>query len=106
MNEWLLIAGMTAVTYATRYPVLALLGRLPLPPALFRALRLVPVAVLTAISVPAVLAPAGELQATFANPYLWGSLVAVAVSWRTRNLLATIVVGMLVFALARGVLAG
>ncbi len=104
MNEWLMIAGMTAVTYATRYPVLALLGRLPLPPALFRALRFVPVAVLTAISVPAVLAPDGELAANAANPYLWGSIAAVAVSWRSRNLLATIVIGMAVFALARAML--
>lgn len=101
MNEWLLIACMTAVTFATRYPVLALLGRLPLPPMLFRALRFVPVAVLTAISVPAALAPAGTLALTLTNPYLWGSVAAVLVSWRTRNLLATIVAGMAVFALAR-----
>ena len=106
MNHWLMIAGMTAVTYATRYPVLALLGRIPLPPAIFRALRFVPVAVLTAISVPAVLAPAGTLWVSADNPYLWGSAIAVGVSWRTGNLLATIVVGMLAFALARGVAGG
>ena len=106
MNEWLMIACMTAVTFSTRYPVLALLGRLPLPPTLFRALRFVPVAVLTAISVPAALAPSGTLALSLSNPHLWGSLAAVLVSWRTRNLLATIIVGMVVFALVRWLNAG
>ena len=60
MNEVLLIGGMAAVTFAIRYPVLALLGRIELPKPALRALRYVPVAVLMAIIVPAVLIPNGD----------------------------------------------
>ena len=43
------IAGMALVTFMIRYPVLAFLGKIPLPEPLFRALKYVPPAVLTAI---------------------------------------------------------
>jgi branched-subunit amino acid transport protein len=55
VREIALIAGMVAVTFAIRYVPLVLAGRLRLPRALEAALRFVPVAVLTAITVPAVL---------------------------------------------------
>jgi len=57
--EIVLVFGMMLVTFGVRYPVLAILGRLELPPRILNALRYVPVAVLTAITVPAVLAPGG-----------------------------------------------
>lgn len=94
MSETLLVLGMMAVTFGVRYPVLALLGRMELPAAVLRALRFVPVAVLTAITVPAALAPAGSLALDWRNAYLVAGVVAVVVSWRTRSLLATIVLGM------------
>ena len=53
-DEVLLIVGMALVTFMVRYPVLALLGRLPLPDAVFRALRYVPPAGLPAIIIPAI----------------------------------------------------
>ena len=52
LNEVLLIIGMTAVTFIPRYGVLALLGRLEMPKPIFRALRYVPVTVLSAIIFP------------------------------------------------------
>ncbi|HEC23544.1 MAG TPA: AzlD domain-containing protein [Chloroflexi bacterium] len=97
MNEVLLIGGMAAVTFAARYPVLALLGRLKLPDPLFRALRYVPPAVLVAITVPAVLMPDGGLSLSYTNAYLIGGLVAAAVSWRSKNLLLTIIISMAAF---------
>lgn len=97
MNEFLLILGMMAVTVIVRYPVLALVGRLNMPPAVTRALRYVPVAVLTAISVPEILAPGGDVDFGYTNAHLVSALVAIATAWRTRNLLATIVLGMVVF---------
>ena len=45
MNELLLVAGMALVTVAIRYPTMAIFGRIPLPDALIRALRYVPVAI-------------------------------------------------------------
>lgn len=93
MNEVILIAGMVAVTFLVRYPVLALLGKVTLPDPLLRALRYVPPAVLTAIIVPEVLLPDGQLKLTN-NGYLVAGVVAVLVSWRTKSLLLTIVIGM------------
>ena len=97
VQEIVLIAGMVAVTFAARLVPLALAERLRLPKALETALRYVPVAVLTAITVPAVLMPKGTLQLRVGNPYLFGSLAAIVVAWLTKRLLPTIAGGMAVF---------
>jgi branched-subunit amino acid transport protein len=51
---------MALVTFAIRYTMFALSGRLELPRQLVKALRYVPPAVLTAIIVLAVLIPTGS----------------------------------------------
>ena len=95
MNEWLTIFGMTLVTFAVRYPVLALVGKIPLPDPIFRSLKYVPPAVLTAIIVPAVLMPEGNIDLALGNAPLFAGILAGIVAWRSRNLLLTIVLGML-----------
>ncbi len=98
MNEVYLIAGMALVTFAIRYSMFAVAGRVEFPTRLVNALRYVPPTVLTAIIVPAVLMPNGDgVQASYTNPYLMGALVAFGVGWSSKNLLLTIVVGMLAF---------
>lgn len=98
MNELYLIAGMALVTFAIRYSMFAVAGRLEFPPALVSALRYVPPAVLTAIIVPAVLIPTGEsVYFSYTNAYLVGGLVTLAVGWFSKNLLLTILLGMLAF---------
>jgi len=106
MNEALMIAGMTVVTIAVRYPVLALVGKIPLPGPVFRALRYVPPAVLAAIIVPAALmpAPSNQLNLSASNSFLIASVASVLVAWRTKNLLLTIVLGMAALWLWRAVL--
>lgn len=94
MNEVLLIAGMTAVTFLPRYGVLALLGRLEMPKPFFRALRYVPVTVLSAIIFPDLLLKDNNLNLNLNNSFLAAGIVAALVSWRTKNMLLTIVVGM------------
>jgi branched-subunit amino acid transport protein len=94
MSEALLILGMMVVTFSVRYPVLALLGKVPLPPTVLSALKYIPVAVLTAIIVPEVLLREGQLNVSPTNGYLIAALAAVLISWRTKNLLLTIVLGM------------
>ena len=96
-QELILIAGMMAVTFGVRYPVLAITGRMSLPRPVMDALKFIPPAVLTAIIVPAVLMPGGELDIGFSNAYLVAGFVAAVVAWRRSNLLLTIVVGMGVF---------
>ncbi len=95
MNEAILIAGMALVTLAVRYPALALLGRVTLPAGVARALNYVPPVVLTAIIVPAVLFKQDRLLVGPANDYLVAAIVAGLVAWRSKNLLLTIVTGML-----------
>lgn len=97
MNEVLLIGGMALVTFAIRYPVIALSGRIKLSSQFLQMLRYVPPAVLTAIVFPAVLMPENALWITHTNARLIGAIAAVLVGVWRKNLLLTIVVGMLVF---------
>lgn len=96
LNEAWLIAGMALVTFAVRYPVLALVGKINLPDRVFNALKFVPPAVLAAIIVPALLMPSGNtIELSVENTRLVAGVVAALVAWRTKNLLLTIVLGML-----------
>ena len=99
MNEFILILGMALVTFAVRYPVLVLVGKIPLPDRVFKALRYVPPAVLTAIIVPAVLMPEGTVDVSPTNAYLVAGIASALVAWRSKSLLLTIIVGMVVMLL-------
>ncbi|MCK6579553.1 MAG: AzlD domain-containing protein [Anaerolineae bacterium] len=104
MNEWLLILGMMLVTFGVRYPVMLLVGKLPMSDRVVRALRYVPPAVLAAIIVPSMLYPDGQtFDLSLQNSYLVAGVVGVILAWRTRNLLLTIVLGMGFFLLYRAV---
>jgi branched-subunit amino acid transport protein len=97
MNEGLLIAGMAAVTFAIRYSLIGLSGRVKLPPAVVFALQFVPPAVLTAILVPAVLFSGGKLSVGFGNARLVGAVATVLFAFWKKNLLFTIGAGMIFF---------
>lgn len=96
-EEWVMILGMMAVTFGIRYLLFALAGRIVIPPLMEAALQYIPPAVLTAITVPAVLLPQGEWFVSWANPYLIAALVATLTGILTRNLLATIAIGLAAF---------
>lgn len=102
-NEFLLIFGMALVTFAVRYPVLAILGRVSLPDRMMRALRYVPTAVLSAIIIPGLIAPTGAIELTLTNAYLVAGIFSIAVAAFTRKLLPTIIAGMIFFLLWRAV---
>jgi branched-subunit amino acid transport protein len=98
MNEVLLIAGMTAITFLIRYAMFAVAGRFEIPAFVSKTLRFVPPAVLSAIIVPAVLIPGGrDFQLQIGSPQLAGALVALVIGRLTGNLLAVIFSGMAVF---------
>lgn len=101
VKEVLLIAGMFAVTFSVRYLPLMMSGRLEFPPSFERALRFVPVAVLTALIMPMILLPDGQWQLSLGSPYIVASLVAVAVAAWRKSILLTIVVGLCVFFVLR-----
>lgn len=103
-NEWLIILGMMIVTFLPRYGVLALLGRVELPKPIFRALKFVPPAVLSAIIVPALLLKDDKIYIALDNSYLVAGIFSGVIAWRTRNLLLTIVLGMAAMLIYRAIL--
>lgn len=98
MNELVLIGGMALITFSIRYGLIGMSGRIELSPQLMQMLRYVPPAVLTAIVAPAILMPTGdELMFNHTNARLIGATAAMLVGYRTKNLLLTILLGMLTF---------
>ena len=97
MNEGLLIFGMMLATFSVRYVMFGASSRIKLSPALLNALRYVPPVVLSAIVVPEVLLSDGVLSVGVMNARLVGAIAAITVSYLTRNLLLTIIIGMVVF---------
>ena len=85
-----LILGMTAIAFASKFTMIAILGKMDLPAWLGRSLRFVVPSVLTAVVAPAVLVRGGALAVGPSN----ARLVAGVVAWRTRNMLWTIIAGM------------
>lgn len=101
-NEILLVLGMTLVTFAMRYPALALISKITIPSPILAALKFIPPAVLTAIIVPALLAPTdNRINIAITNDYLIAGIVTAVVAWRSKNLLLTLAIGMAVFLLWR-----
>ncbi len=97
-NIWPAMIGLGILTFLIRFSFIALLDRWQAPPLVQRALRFVPVAVLTAIIVPALtLLPNGAFNTNMLNPRLLAGIVAVIVAWETKNVILTIVIGMIVF---------
>lgn len=90
---WWTFLAMGIVTLALRASFVVAQDRIALPPVLRRALRYVPAAVLAALVAPAFLgggqSPIGPVDAR-----LPAGLVAVAVAWATKSVLATLMVGM------------
>jgi branched-subunit amino acid transport protein len=91
---WFVMIACGLFTYAIRFVMFSDIAPRQLPGWLQDALGFVPIAVLTAIIVPAVIiAPEGGL-ALAGNARLPAALVAVTVALVTRSVLATIATGL------------
>jgi branched-subunit amino acid transport protein len=99
---WAVTLAVGALNFASRMSFIAWFARNDMPPMLARALHHVPVAMLTAIAVPAVvfIAP-GTLGLDLHNARLVAGVVAALVAWWSRSTVATIAVGMAVLWLVR-----
>jgi branched-subunit amino acid transport protein len=94
-NTWTAILLAAAGTFAMRASFLAAASRLAdVPPGVQRMLRQIPPAALASIVVPAFVRPEGHLD--LLSPQLAAGILATLVAWRTRNIAATLVVGMTV----------
>ena len=101
---WLVIGGMTAVTVLPRVlPILLLSGR-KLPPFAERWLSLIAPAVLSALLLPELLPGVDSTLFSASNTFLWASVPAFLVAWRTKSLFGTVAAGIASAALLRLIL--
>lgn len=96
MNLWLTMIAIGLATFTIRLSFISLFGAMEIPDLVRRALRFVPPAVLTAIIIPELLMPTGTINLSPGNDRLVAGLLAAVVAWRTKNVVLTILVGMLI----------
>ena len=95
MNIWWLMAVCGVITFCIRYSFIVAESHY-LPPSWFRRLLpFVPIAALTALTVPELLLIHGEIVVGGGNPRLWAGLAAIVVAALWRNTLLTIGCGFL-----------
>jgi branched-subunit amino acid transport protein len=94
-SAWIVIGVAGLITYLMRGGFLLLARRVAAVPESAReALRMVPAAAVAALVAPALLRPDGAFDPF--GPRAIAGAVASVVAWRTRNILATVVVGLVV----------
>jgi branched-subunit amino acid transport protein len=94
MTLWLMLLIIGLITYAIRLSCIGLLGQREMPALLLKALRFVPITVLPSIILPQLFLRNNTLVLSVQNPRWIAGMLAGIVAWRTRNVLVTILVGM------------
>jgi len=94
---WLLFILIALGTFVLRFSFIYLFGKMDMPDWLRRALRFVPASVLAALVFPALTYPNGTLDLSLGNIRLLAGLGGALVAWKTKNVLWTIIVGMVLF---------
>ncbi|MFN2355412.1 MAG: AzlD domain-containing protein [Desulfopila sp.] len=90
---WLIIATAGLGTFLIRFSFIWFLGRGKVHPTLQRLLQFVPPAVLSALIMPSfVISPQGDFS--LVNDRLWAGLIAAVFAWKTKNVVLTIIVGL------------
>ena len=95
MNIWLVMLVGGLITFGIRFSFIYLFGKFHIPETVRRALHYVPPAVLSAIVFPELFLPNGTVDVSFENYRLLAGLVAVLVAWFSKNILVTILAGMI-----------
>ena len=94
---WILFLALAVGTFALRYSFIYLFGKMDMPDWLRNALKFVPASVLAALVFPALTYTNGTLDLTFNNIRLLAGIGGALVAWRTKNVMWTILVGMVLF---------
>ena len=95
MNIWLVLLLGGLITFGMRFSLIYLFGRFEVPETIRKALRYVPPAVLSAIIFPELFIREGALNLTLDNYRLLAGILAVLVAWFSKNILITIIAGMI-----------
>jgi branched-subunit amino acid transport protein len=93
MNIWLVMILGGLITFAIRFVLIYLFGRFEVPETMRRALHYVPPAVLSAIVFPELFIR-DVFNLSLDNHRLLAGLLAIFVAWLSRNILITILAGM------------
>lgn len=102
LEIWLTIFALVGATAITRSSFWLVGHHITIPPRVQAMLRFAPACALAAIVAPDIaLAPGGGLALSVTNPKLVAGLAAVLFYLVRRNMLHTIIFGMLVFTILR-----
>jgi len=99
MDGWegfVAVIGLTVITVVTRGFFFLSEREVPIPNWLRQGLRYAPLAALAAVVVPEIVMHQGRLIATVLDARIYAALAAASWFWWRRDILGTIVVGMLV----------
>ncbi|HRD95377.1 MAG TPA: AzlD domain-containing protein [Rubrivivax sp.] len=92
----IVIVGLAVITVITRGLFFLTDREIPIPVWLRQGLRYAPLAAMAAVVVPEIVMQQGQLIRTAQDARLYAALVAAGWFWWRRDILGTIVVGMLV----------
>ena len=104
MNIWLVMLLGGLMTFGIRFSFIYLFGRFEVPAMIRKALHYVPPAVLSALIFPELFIRDEMLNLSLDNHRLLAGLAAIAVAWVSRNMLMTILAGMITFFMLRAFL--
>lgn len=96
MNYWFIVLTVGSLTYLKRASFVLLLSNWQMPKWMTKSLRYVPVTIFPALIAPLFFMTDGQMDIALTNPKIMSGLVALLVAWRFKDLLLTIIVGMLV----------
>jgi branched-subunit amino acid transport protein len=89
--------AMTTVTYLCRALFTVSVSRVQISPWWEHYLTFIPFAVLTAIVTPYLLLPGPAVKLSLINPYSLAGVVTFIISYRTKNLILSVGIGMGVY---------
>lgn len=92
---WYSIILVGVLTFLTRLSFIILSDKVKLPPNTQRALKFVPLAVLSAIILPELLKSTNDSTYNYL-PRILAGIIAIYIAWRTKNIILTIITGMLI----------
>ena len=96
---WLMILGVAAVSMAPRILPVAFFSRREMPSWLKKWLSFVAPEVLGALTAVSILAPAGKIDLSGSNLYIWAFFPTLAVGLKTKNIFLTLFAGIISMAL-------
>lgn len=92
---YLIIIGMALVTYLPRMLPLVVLNKMELPPLLIRWLRLIPPAVLAALTAQSIFVRQTGVSFSWRNIYLLAAIPCFIIAFKSRSLMWTVAVGLI-----------